>query len=162
ASAPMTRPAAVLLLAVDRQDLSIYPSGIGTVVTAHSTDDALRCIERMKPRLVVLDWDCHGIDGAIVCLAGSQLPASTVLISTQDVKRVPDALRAGCHGVLLKPFTINLAAARIGRLWRDASTVSPVVRAVVERGSNRTWPKTVCPSCATGHAVLFDHASHRQ
>jgi hypothetical protein len=77
----------------------------------------------------------------------------------------PSALKAGCHAVLLKPLTMNLVAARLGRLSRELPTAAAATR-IAERlgqfGTNRTWPELSCPTCSQAGAVSFEYSSHRR
>lgn len=157
------QPPPGLVLAVAVEDARLYPAGAIASVTMPATTDAITYIARRRPTLVVIDWDLPSLDGAAICRAACAHPHTTVLITTGSVERVPEALRCGCHAVLLKPFSPNLAAARIGRLWRDAGMQQhAAVRSVIERGSNRTWRRLPCPACSTAGAVSFDYASHRK
>ena len=83
---------------------------------------------------------------------------STVLVTTSDVTRVPAALEAGCDGVLLKPFALNLLHARIGRLLRGHA-------AGADRqlpGTNRVLPEMQCPQCHHEGVTCFEFSSHRR
>jgi DNA-binding response OmpR family regulator len=101
---------------------------------------------------------------------------STVLVTTANADRVPDALLSGCDGVLLKPFAPNLLFARVGRMLR-AQSVALRLRAhqqfaksahLTERsallttGTNQVWSSTHCPHCQHDGVTSFDHASHRR
>jgi len=75
------------------------------------------------------------------------------------------ALKAGCHAVLLKPFSLNLVAARLGRLCREMPAAAAVTRlgaTVQQWGTNRVWPEMSCPQCGERGAVCFEYASHRR
>ena len=158
-----TSPDVVVLLAVPAADVPLYPSGAVPTVTAHTTAAAMEKFDRLRPRVVVVDWDDPAIDGPAICQAVTVLRSPNPMVTTAGTAGVPAALRAGCQAVLLKPFAMNLAAARLGRLCREASAaLSPMVRAAVERGTNRRWPAVACPECKAGNAVSFDHASHRR
>jgi DNA-binding response OmpR family regulator len=162
-SAAAPAPPIVAVLAIAESDVVRYPTATFTTVTAHTTGDAIHCIERIRPRVLVVDWDLPVLDGSAVCKAAAQFASATMLVTTESVERVPAAIKAGCHSVLLKPFTLNLAAARLGRLYREVSVaMSPAVRAVVERGTNRRWPHTPCPRCSAAGAMSFDHSSYRR
>jgi DNA-binding response OmpR family regulator len=159
---PQPSPALIALLAVGKDDAPRYPCGLATAVTASTTAAAMQSLERLRPRIVVIDWDLATLDAETVCRAAAQRASTIILITTQSPERVPTALKCGCHAVLLKPFTVNLAAARIGRLCRDASVRwSAALRSVLERGTNRKWPDQACPQCAKRGAIAFDFASHR-
>jgi DNA-binding response OmpR family regulator len=115
--------------------------------------------------------------GEAVCRHAKASPQpSTVLVTTTRAERVPDALVAGCDGVLLKPFAPNLLFARVGRMLR-AQSVALRLRAhqqlaksahLTERtslltaGTNQVWPSTHCPYCQHDGVTSFDHASHRR
>jgi CheY-like chemotaxis protein len=156
-------PAIVVLLAIAENDVHRYPAGTFTTVTAHTTAEAIRSIEAVRPCVLAIDWDLPSIDGTAVCRAAADFASATMLVTTESVERVPAAIKAGCQSVLLKPFSLNLAAARLGRLCRELPvSTSPFVRAAVERGTNRTWPHTVCPRCGATGATGFDFSSYRR
>jgi DNA-binding response OmpR family regulator len=152
-----------VLLAIAPGDVAHYPSGALTVTPVHTTGEAIHALERLRPHIVVIDWDLATLDAPSICRHAAQRPATTILIATDAPDRVPAALRCGCHAVLLKPFSVNLASARIGRILREA-TIRQVatLRHVFAQGTNRTWPGTPCPACTAMGAVSFDFASHRQ
>jgi len=65
----------------------------------------------------------------------------------------------------LKPITVNLVAARLGRLCREMPAAAAVSRLGVtlqQWGTNRTWPEVHCPQCNEGSAVCFEYSSHRR
>jgi hypothetical protein len=96
----------------------------------------------------------------------------SVLVTTASPERVPDALVAGCDGVLFNPFAPNLLFARIGLLLkrRQQALRDPAMRefsrlkyltaqaGYVLAGTNTVWRDTRCPSCAQGDVVSFDAA----
>src|SRR4029434_565798 len=97
--------------------------------------------------VIVTDVDLP--DGMAVCREAKRLPKPpAVLVITEHVERVPDALEARCDGVLLKPFAPNLLVARIGRLIRARTQHSGRPNSMLS-GTNRFWPKIGCPSCET-------------
>jgi hypothetical protein len=82
---------------------------------------------------------------------------------------VPDALAAGCDGVLLKPFAPNLLYARLGRLQREMvhqqrmrSLFRSSDTARRSTGTNRFWPDQPCPCCHTVGVTSFEFHSHRR
>jgi DNA-binding response OmpR family regulator len=147
------------------------------VTHAATTDAALRAIERNAPALIVTELAVQGIDGPAICRAGKGLAVpATVLVTTTDVDRVPDAILAGCDAVLLQPFAPNLLFARVGRLVRSRSTELRY-RAVRHRskahhvherpelllaGTNQSWPETECPYCAHQGVTSFEFTSYRR
>jgi hypothetical protein len=85
-------------------------------------------------------------------------------VSTSSPERVPPAIKAGCHGVLLKPFSPAIIAARLGRLMRDPLPTPAARQAagVTVTGTNRTWPDAACPNCNETGAVSFEFSSYRR
>jgi DNA-binding response OmpR family regulator len=134
-------------------------------IAVHTTADALRAIERHQPRLVAIDWDAEAIDGLAVCAAAKALPYTGILVVSGAPERVPPALKAGCHAVLLRPLFPNLVAARLGRLSREIPTSAHALRGLAALhliGTNRTWPDTACPRCDAIGAVSFEFSSYRR
>jgi len=138
---------------------------------------ALEYIRRVAPSLVVTELALKDGSGVDICSSAKSLSVpATVLVTTTDPTTVPDALAAGCDGVLLKPFALNLLMTRISRLLRDRSIqlrLQPVrtfgkPTHVTERGdllktgTNRRWPNTHCPYCSHGGVTSFDFASMRR
>jgi DNA-binding response OmpR family regulator len=147
------------------------------VTVVMSASAALTALERMTPALVITELNLSDGGGEEICRRAKQLTtAPSVLVTTSYVERVPDALVAGCDGVLLKPFAPNLLYARIGRLLRarsmeirmrglhqvakSAHLTERVARSSI--GTNQVWPSTHCPYCAHTGIVNFDHAMHRR
>ena len=113
--------------------------------------------------------------GTELCRAVKALPRPpAVLVVTDDRQLVPDAIDAGCDGVLLKPFPPNLLFARLGRLLRARSAALRLGEASSRSrqlsGSSRArygttiqhWPDLACPHCDRQGVTSFDFASHRQ
>jgi DNA-binding response OmpR family regulator len=154
-----------LLLAVAPVDVDRFATQRFVRLTAQSTVEALRTIERMRPRLVAVDLDLPQFDAIAICTAAHQTGQASVLTTTASPDRAPAAIKAGCDGVLLKPFAPNLAAARLGRLVRE-SLLTPAARraaaVLMQQGTNRTWPETCCPKCSTPGAVSFEFSSYRR
>src|SRR5215208_6984123 len=142
------RPA--LVVAVAASDIERFPSTPFTRLAARNTAEALRLMERWRPRVIAIDWDSADFDGAAICTAARQVAATAILVLTDRAEVAPVALKAGCHAVLLKPFVPNLLAARIGRLCREVP-IAPPFRATATTqtpGTNRTWRDVTCPKCA--------------
>jgi DNA-binding response OmpR family regulator len=154
APAPDVRP--VLLAVVGTPDLHLLPSMPYARVTAHTTADAVRLIESTCPRLLAVDLDLDGVDALELCAAARRAGNLSVLVMTDTPQKVPAALRAGCHAVLLKPLQLNLVSARLGRLCRESA------RDGGHNGTNRVWPTTSCPACHAARAVSFEYSSHRR
>jgi DNA-binding response OmpR family regulator len=68
---------------------------------------------------VALDIDLPQFDSGRSTPPRIKTGQTSVLVLTESPERGPAALKAGCHGVLLKPFAPNLVAARLGRLVRE-------------------------------------------
>jgi DNA-binding response OmpR family regulator len=113
--------------------------------------------------------------GTELCRAAKRLPRSpAVLVVTSDQRLIPDAIDAGCDGVLLKPFPPNLLFARLGRLLRARSEALRLGEAARRShhvsGDSRTqygttnqyWPDLACPHCERQGVTSFDYTSHRQ
>jgi DNA-binding response OmpR family regulator len=134
-------------------------------ITAQNTAEAMRVIERHRPRVMVIDLDQPQFDATALCTAAHQSGHTSVLTTTSMPERAPAALKAGCHGVLLKPFAPNLASARLGRLVRETMLTPAARRAaavLLQQGTNRTWPETACPKCGHLGAVSFEFSSYRR
>ena len=160
---PTARPA--IVIAAAQTDIDRFPSADFSRYAVHTTHEALRLIETARPRVVIVDWDCHEIDGQQVCAAARKFSQTGVLVTTSAPEHAPSALKAGCHAILLKPFAPNLVAARLGRLARELPTTPIAVRAAAamqQCGTNRTWPDTSCPKCSTPGATSFEFSSYRR
>ena len=175
------RPTSSVLI-VDTEPItaSYLPLFDGSEFRVSATPHAMvarEYIRRASPSLVVTELslgDGSGLDICAVAKAGKS-PA-TVLVTTGDPAQVPDALLAGCDGVLLKPFAPNLLMARVSRLLRDRSTHLRMQAArslgksahlseridLLKAGTNRKWPNTHCPHCSCSGVTSFDFASMRR
>jgi len=155
----------ILLLAVAAADVDRLNNSRFTRLTAQNTADAVHTIERSRPRVVTVDIDLPQFDASAIHTAAHQTGLTSVLVLTDSPERAPAALKAGCHGVLLKPFAPNLAAARLGRLVRETLLTPAARRAaavLLQNGTNRTWPDTACPACGHPGAVSFEFSSYRR
>jgi DNA-binding response OmpR family regulator len=138
---------------------------------------ALEYIRRMSPAVVVTELALGDGTGVEICSTAKSLsPPATVLVTTSDPAAVPDALAAGCDGVLLKPFAPNLLITRVSRLLRDRSNQLRLHAArtfgksahlseradLLRAGTNRKWPNTQCPYCTHSGVTSFDFASMRR
>lgn len=154
-----------LIVAAEEADVERYPSWPFVRHTARSTLEAVRLINRWRPRVVVIDWDLPAFEAGAVCTAARQQGATGVLAVMSDPNRAPLALKAGCHSILLKPFSLNLTAARLGRLVREMPATGMASRSgakVQPGGTNRVWPEVHCPECREGGAVCFEFSSRRR
>ena len=156
--------APTVLFVVPQADRTMYLGEPFTRVFTQDGSEAVRVIASTRPRAVVLDWDELPSGAADVCAAARTSPNTCVLVTTRDVKNAPAILRAGCHGVLLKPFAPNLLAVRLARViketdrpWGQRSTAMHI-----QGGTNRVWPETACPQCGVRGATSFDFSSYRR
>jgi DNA-binding response OmpR family regulator len=153
-----------LIVAVAPEDVDRFPMLPFTRYTARTTAEAVRLIEQWRPRLIAIDWELPKIDPGAVCNAARQIARVGILAVMESPERAPAALKAGCHAILLKPFPLNLVAARLGRLSREMPAGAAAVRLGASHswGTNRIWPAIHCPTCNKGNAVSFDYSSHRR
>jgi CheY-like chemotaxis protein len=153
-----------LIVAVADGDVERFPSAPYVRLAARSTAEAVRLIDRWRPRVIVIDWDLPTVDAGAICTAARQHGVIGILAVMTDAARAPLALKAGCHSILLKPFSLNLTAARLGRLCREMPTAGTVRRSpsAVQPGTNRAWPEAACPKCGKDGAVSFEFSSHRR
>src|ERR1051325_2545286 len=168
-----TQPADLLLVDAS-SDANSYAAALRSnyrVATTTSLDVAKQFLHRHPPALVVTELNLQGADGVEICREAKNLSQPTpVLVTTSDAERVPDALAAGCNGVLLKPFAPNLLFARIGRLLRARSEMLRTqsrhqqlkATHLVDRsdelqaGTISVLPNTHCPNCNPGAAAHFE------
>ena len=154
-----------LIVAVAPEDLDRFPDVPFVRHSARTTVEAVRLIERFRPRVIAIDWDLTEFDSAKICAAARQVAPVSILAVISSPSDAPSALKAGCHAVLLKPFSLNLVAARLGRLCREMPAAAAVTRlgaTVQQWGTNRVWPEMSCPQCGELGAVCFEYASHRR
>jgi CheY-like chemotaxis protein len=154
-----------LIVAVAAQDVERFPAAPFARFAARTTTEAVRLIERWRPRVIAVDWGLAELDHAAICSAAKQIAPVAILAVMENPNHAPSALKAGCHSVLMKPFSLNLAAARLGRLCREmpaATAASRLGTPLPQWGTNRTWPEAQCPECRDGNAVCFEYSSHRR
>jgi CheY-like chemotaxis protein len=162
------------------------------VTSVSSEDQAIRALRAFQPTLVITELELPEGDGVLLCRQSKAFENNppSVLAITAIPERVPEALKAGCDGVLVKPFAPNLLYARISRLLRlRAEALGRRTQALSERfqalAEHVSWQHTrsqqlierphrigastniicreaSCPSCGRGDAVAFDAASHRR
>lgn len=154
-----------LVVAVPAHDVDRFPAAPYSRWAARTTAEAVRLIERTRPRVVAVDWDVPELEAVAICAAARQVGPVGILALMEKPELAPAALKAGCHSLLLKPFSLNLAAARVGRLCREmpaAAAASRLGASLQQWGTNRTWPEVHCPQCKEGNAVCFEYSSHRR
>jgi DNA-binding response OmpR family regulator len=156
---------------------SLFNSHEFRVNTTAHLPVALEYMRRMSPAVVVTDLALNDGSGVEICSTAKSLSVPpTVLVTTSEPAAVPDALAAGCDGVLLKPFAPNLLVTRISRLLRDRSNQLRLQAArtfgksahlteradLLRAGTNRNWPNSQCPYCQHNGVTSFDYASMRR
>ena len=154
------RPAAdVLLLGWETTTAKLAQilRGSCRVVVSSTAFTARAFLKRSAVDVLVTDIDLP--DSAAIddlCREAKELQKPpAVLVMTEDVERVPNALEARCDGVLLKPFAPNLLVGRVARLIRGRTSPTP-------DGTNQFWPETACPFCDTQGVTTFEFTSHRR
>jgi DNA-binding response OmpR family regulator len=155
-----------VLVVAPESDGPLYKGSLGVTIAPTARLAAER-LEQLRPAVVIIDLDTPDVDGPALCQLASKVPTTHVLVTTGTPDKVPAALRAGCHAVLLKPFAPNLLAARLGRLMRERSQQQRLrslrgnAYATVD-GTNRVWESVSCPHCKTPGATGFEFHSHRR
>ena len=162
----LTRPA--LLIVVPPAEVGLYSVNQISRIAAHSTTEAMRLIEALRPYVVAIDWDAADVDGPTLCRVSRD--AATLATMTRP-EEAPAALKTGCQSILLKPFAPPLLAGRIGRLLResvDRSALQAAARSVGSSlagrpgGTNRCWADVTCAQCGTSGATSFEFSSRRR
>jgi DNA-binding response OmpR family regulator len=150
-----------MLVLAGAGDYERYAANAFSCRPARSSIEAVTLLKREPPTVLLIDWDTQA-DAQAVCAAVGDRTAVLGLIG--DPAQAPAALRAGCQGLLLKPVIPNLLAARLGRLVRERMSFPTQGRqvAIGERGTNRLWSQTSCPSCGQGGAIGFEFSSRRR
>jgi len=154
-----------LLLAVDPTEVDRFLMATYRTFVANTTTEALGVIERWQPRLVLIDWDCPTFNAPAIVARLQRIPAVGILVVTAVPKHAPAALKAGCHSLLLKPLSINLVAARLGRVLRELPAATAASRMGIpfrQRGTHQECPDVWCPQCNAARAICFDYSSCRR
>ena len=152
-----------LIVAVAPQDVELFPAAPFARLTAHTTAEAIQLIGESRPRVVAVDWDLPEFDHDAIGHAAKLVAPVSILAVMEAPESAPSALKAGCHAVLLKPFSLNLVAARLGRLHREMPAAASRFNAPMQTwGTNRTWPDVRCPQCSKAGAISFEYSSHRR
>jgi DNA-binding response OmpR family regulator len=148
------------------------------VTSAASEEQAVRALRTFQPSLVVTELALADGDGVSVCRASKACDANppSVLAMTARPERVPEALIAGCDGVLVKPFAPNLLYTRISLLLRQRAKALKE-RALWQRarcayliehsnsvmaGTNVVCHDACCPSCGQSGIINFDSAGRKR
>jgi DNA-binding NarL/FixJ family response regulator len=150
-----------LLVLADPADVERYRSAAFSSQVSYSATEAIERLRRDPPAVLLVDWDTQS-RAPDACVAAPDRTSILALLGTPE--QAPAALRAGCHGLLLKPVTPSLLAARLGRLGRERAPFPGAGRhsPIGDHGTNRRWSRTRCPSCDAGGAISFDFSSRRR
>jgi two-component system OmpR family response regulator len=99
--------------------------------TASSGLDALACIERQRPALVVLDVGLPGVDGFEVCrrlrAGGDQTPVVFLTARDADGDKISGFTKGG-DDYLTKPFSLEELVARARAVLRRTGPQAPISR----------------------------------
>jgi len=91
--------------------------GLTNIEEACDGQDALSKIGAFQPELILVDWNMPNMDGLSFVKAYRQLNKLTpmIMVTTESEKaRVIEAIKAGVNNYVIKPFTPDLLAQRIG------------------------------------------------
>ena len=136
------------------------------VAVASTTAEALAVIGRQWPGLVVTHVDAPDGGGITLCASARRAASPiTILVTLSDPALAPDALLAGCDGVLLAPFAPNLLYTRIGRLMRCRATRRGFPANLIPHrrpAINQHCPDRQCPHCRASGVISFEFHSHRR
>jgi two-component system nitrate/nitrite response regulator NarL len=150
----MTRP--IRLLLVD--DHSLFRRGLKAlleqddrfVVTAEAGDvgEALRCLQREQPDVILLDNHLPGVHGvdAIPALKEAA-PATRMLMLTvsENEQDLTAALQAGADGYLLKTVESDQLAETIQKVMEGESVISPQMMTKLVSAFRARPPATPSP-----------------
>ena len=133
---------------------------VESVETLHA---ALARLAAMQSGLLITELHLPDGDGVELSRAAKVIGRPrVVLVTTDDVTRVPQALAAGCDSVLLKPFPPNLLFTRLGRLARDLQSPAPRTGSHAGVGTNEFWRDVACIKCGRHGVTSFEATSLRR
>ena len=150
------------------------------VTAATSIGSAVEYLRRTprKCQFVISDVQVDGQDTFDVFRAAKAVEMGpTILVTTADVERVPDALISGGDAVLLKPFAPNLLFSRLGRLKQERAARLDLPRDLASEKAHQLRERTSaalggqlgtalpfdhCPHCNASPVTSFDFVSHRR
>jgi response regulator of citrate/malate metabolism len=93
-------------------------AGFSVVGVAHTAEETLRVVERVRPDLVLLDIylpDMSGLDVLKRLREGDTAVDVLVITAARDVATIRTALRGGVVHYLIKPFTYDVLRDRLER-----------------------------------------------
>jgi CheY-like chemotaxis protein len=87
------------------EDVERFPTLPFTRYAARTTAEAVRLIERWRPRLVAIRLGAATSSTLALCAPRQDRSAPVGILAVMaSPERAPAALKAGCHAILLKPF----------------------------------------------------------
>ncbi|HEU5404167.1 MAG TPA: response regulator transcription factor [Terriglobales bacterium] len=103
---------------------------------ASDGDEALACIRKLTPDVLLLDLAMPRTDGLQVLRELRLMPHSVnvvMLTAAIDRNQINEAVRLGAHGVVMKTSAIDVLIKSIrcvmdGQYWLDRSTLAEIVR----------------------------------
>lgn len=130
----------VILIVEDDSDISqmlrelLIGQGYGTV-QAFSGTEALFCMEKYVPQVVILDLMLPGISGEeVLAQIKKDYPKTGIIVSSakDDVQVRVALLRAGADDFLVKPFDTEELLARIEAVLRRKADVGEMTKSLGE------------------------------
>lgn len=103
--------------------------GFNNTVEAEDGHSALAVLRQEAVELVVTDWNMPGMTGIELLRAiraDARLRALPVLMVTAEAKReqIVEAAQAGVNGYIIKPFTAQTLAEKLGRIFERLGTAA--------------------------------------
>ncbi|MGE5110379.1 MAG: response regulator [Acidobacteriaceae bacterium] len=103
---------------------------------ASDGDEALECIRKLSPDVLLLDLAMPRTDGLQVLREMRLIPHSVMVVmltAAIDRGQINEAVRLGAHGVVMKTSAIDVLIKSIrcvmdGQYWLDRSTLAEIVR----------------------------------
>lgn len=127
-----------------------------------SAADALLRMRRVD--VVVAHHTCPDGTALDVCHMAARLqPSASVLVAGLETAHVPEAIAAGCDGILLNPINAEHLRSAVRRIVRARTQAAAVVRPPEARRSRAIieyCAEVACPRCATGGVYSFAPAGH--
>jgi CheY-like chemotaxis protein len=120
----------MILVAVDDREANRFLleealGGMGfEIVCAASGEEALPLVERLRPEVVLLDWQMPGMDGAETSrLIKDRWPSTYVLVVSgfHEAKESSGLEKSGADAYLGKPFTLEDLRAAVRKGFATAA-----------------------------------------
>jgi DNA-binding NarL/FixJ family response regulator len=124
---------------------------VNVLGTAGTGEDAIKLVDRVRPRAVLMDLDLPGMTGleAIRRLTATHPAVSIVVLTVMAEERVLiEAIQAGAAGYLLKNAPVDEIVAGIRAATSGGSLVSPELMGALLRGLRRSRKEPARPRMA--------------